>query len=44
MVSCMESDEESFERERFLIMSLKKLSELFPLRGSPTDMSDTDET
>ena len=37
--------EESFERERFfMMMSLKKLSEPFPLRASAMDMSDTEET
>lgn len=45
MLSLMESEEASFERERFfMMMSLKKLRELFPLRGSPMDMSDTEGT
>ena len=42
MLSLMESEEASFERERFLMMSLMKLRELFPLRGSLMDMSDTE--
>lgn len=44
MASLIESEEASFERERFFMISLKKLREPFPLRGSAMDMSDTEET
>lgn len=45
MASLIESEEASFERGRFfMMMSLKKLREPLPLRGSAIDMSDTEET
>lgn len=44
VLSLMESEEASFERERFFMMSLKKLREPFPLRESAMDISETEAT